>query len=147
MKSERIRAWALVVAQFAGIIWIFATGPLLAQRPYWLLLECVGWALGLWALVVMGPGVFSPLPVPRQGSSLIESGPYRAIRHPMYTAVLVVTGALAADAPAPARLAVWMALLAVLLLKIRFEERLLAARVAGYAAYRGRTRRLLPWLF
>src|SRR5512145_1666282 len=35
---------------------------------------------GLWAL---GPSL-TPLPLPKQGASLVQTGPYRLVRHPIY---------------------------------------------------------------
>jgi protein-S-isoprenylcysteine O-methyltransferase Ste14 len=93
------------------------------------------------------PGNFNIRPMPRAGGRLITSGPYRHIRHPMYSAVLLGAGALALTAPPlPAWLA-WAALLLVLLFKAQLEERWMAEHHPDYTAYCTRTRRLLPGLF
>jgi protein-S-isoprenylcysteine O-methyltransferase Ste14 len=47
----------------------------------------------------------------------------------------------------PARWAVWGLLLVNLVVELSYEERLLAAALPGYAAYRARTWRLLPRVF
>jgi protein-S-isoprenylcysteine O-methyltransferase Ste14 len=75
------------------------------------------------------------------------SGPYRLVRHPMYTGSLITMGALLLDAFCLSRLALWLALLATLLVKSRFEERLLRERFPEYAEYMKRTKRLVPLLF
>ncbi len=111
-------------------------------------------ALALAALVLVAwtfwhnrPGNFNIRPIPRAGGKLITSGPYRHIRHPMYSAVLLGAAALALTAPpAPAWLA-WTALLLVLLVKARLEERAMAEHHPDYTAYRTRTKRLVPGLF
>lgn len=103
-------------------------------------------ALALAAFGAMRASRFSVLPEPAVGGALIERGPYRFVRHPMYAAVLL-GGAGAALLHGDARH--WLALVAlaaVLALKIRREERLLLAAYPGYADYRRRVRALLPGL-
>jgi protein-S-isoprenylcysteine O-methyltransferase Ste14 len=102
--------------------------------------------LGLWALTANRPGNFNIRPQPRAGGRLVRHGPYRWIRHPMYTSLMLA--GLAA-----ARLAgdglTWLALgglVAVLFAKSGVEERALAARFPDYQDYRRRTRRFIPWL-
>jgi protein-S-isoprenylcysteine O-methyltransferase Ste14 len=84
----------------------------------------------------------------REGHRLVESGVYRRVRHPMYAAILAISlgqGLLLAN-----WLAGWAALASFTLLcavRIPREERLLAETFGeAYAAYAGRTGRLLPRL-
>lgn len=74
----------------------------------------------------------------------MQHGPYRWLRHPMYTAVLLGAAACAAALGHAAAWGVGLALLAVLVAKARLEERWLLVQRAGYAAYRTRTARFLP---
>jgi protein-S-isoprenylcysteine O-methyltransferase Ste14 len=83
-------------------------------------------------------------PLPDRHDALVTDGPYRWIRHPMYTAVLAVV-LPAALLGAPVSVGAGLALAAVLFVKLRFEERELARRFAGYAEYRRRSGALLPW--
>lgn len=59
------------------------------QTPDALLALAAGLALGLWAVTADRPGNFNIRPVPRAGGQLIDRGPYRWIRHPMYSALLL----------------------------------------------------------
>lgn len=98
------------------------------------------------ALAVMPARTFSVLPEPTSDGELITSGIYRTIRHPMYLAVLLC-GLAACVAYESAWKWSFLALLAaVLAIKIRREERLLLARFADYAAYRQRTKAIIPYL-
>jgi protein-S-isoprenylcysteine O-methyltransferase Ste14 len=109
-------------------------------------LAAAGAMLGVWALSCNRPGNFNIRPTPRAGGRLVQQGPYRWIRHPMYTA-LIACGL--AGAWAAASIWGWLALAAlgaVLAIKAMFEERWMLVEHPGYAAYRARTRRFLPGL-
>jgi len=57
--------------------------------------------LGLWALSCNRPGNFNIRPTPRAGGQLVQQGPYRWIRHPMYSAVMAFGLACAWAASSP----------------------------------------------
>lgn len=125
-----------------------AAGPTIAAGPIpmpaWLL-AATALVLAFWTLAHNRIGNFNIRPVPKAGGRLITSGPYRQIRHPMYTAVLLGAAALAWVAHPAAWLA-WAALCAVLWTKASLEERWMAQQHPAYAAYRQRSRRFVPWL-
>ena len=103
-----------------------------------------GVVLGLWALAANRPGNFNIRPQPREGGRLIEHGPYRWIRHPMYSALLLAglgVAWLAGNAIAWGALA---ALAVVLRLKAGIEEAAMSRAHAGYVGYRQRTKRFVP---
>ena len=107
----------------------------------------LGVLLGIWAVSVNRLGNFNIRPAPRAGGTLIQQGPYRWIRHPMYTAVIACDLACArANAPWDAWLAL-LALVLVLTIKASFEVRWLLNAHPESAAYRLRTRRFVPLLF
>jgi protein-S-isoprenylcysteine O-methyltransferase Ste14 len=109
-------------------------------------LLAAGLAIGLWAISANRPGNFNIRPDPKEGGSLVTAGPYRWIRHPMYLAVLVTMAAFVA-AGGIAQAALWLALALVLAAKAVREERALVIVHPGYAAYRGTTRALIPFVF
>jgi protein-S-isoprenylcysteine O-methyltransferase Ste14 len=81
-----------------------------------------------------------------RGQRVVTSGPYRFVRHPGYSAAIVMFVGV------PLALASWWALLpaalatGLLVVRARWEDRLLRAELSGYADYAHRTRyRLLPW--
>ncbi len=154
MSRDELLGRVLVVLQFAligAIAWqaapAFASGtaPLLS----WLLLAA-GVGLGSWALGVNKPGNFNIRPTPKAGAQLVLSGPYRWIRHPMYSAILIAGQAGVTTAPNAGQSLLgllWVAMLAVLLVKLLLEERHMLAQYPAYAAYKARTKRLLPGLY
>jgi protein-S-isoprenylcysteine O-methyltransferase Ste14 len=83
----------------------------------------------------------------RQGHQLLQTGPYRYIRHPVYTAILLVAigQTLFFLSPIVAALTITLAILAVY--RARLEESLLASPAgfgATYVEYMARTGRFLP---
>ena|SRR3990167_2063108 len=112
-----------------------------------LLLAGASVVLGAWTLVYNRPGNFNIRPVPKIHGVLVTTGPYRWIRHPMYTSVLLGAGALAWTSSPLIGWVAWLALAIVLLKKSTLEERWMCAKHPGYAAYILRTKRFLPWLF
>jgi len=138
----------LVVLQLVLIAVLVALGAPAFVRgraaPGAWIFAAAGTALIVWALYWNRPGNFNVRPVPRPGARLIEQGPYRWIRHPMYSAVMLCGIAAAwAAASWPAWLAE-AALVAVLAAKAGLEERWMLARHAEYASYCARTRRFVP---
>ena len=118
-----------------------------APLPAALVLLLAAAVVGIAALAANRPGNFNIQPELKPGAQLVTSGIYRWIRHPMYSAVLLAMLATVLTDPRPWRIALWMALLAVLLAKAQREERYLLQRFAQYADYRARTWRLLPWVW
>jgi protein-S-isoprenylcysteine O-methyltransferase Ste14 len=139
----------LVILQFGILLLLGASaGPAIAAGaiplPGWLL-AAASIALAVWTLAHNRIGNFNIRPTPKAGGHLITTGPYKQVRHPMYTAVLLGAAALAWIGPAWAWLA-WAVLVGVLWAKSTLEERWMAEQHPAYAAYRQRSRRLLPWL-
>ena len=141
-----MKSVVLVAVQLLTIGYLLLTGPWLAT-PTWAGLELVGMAVAAWAVVTMKPHRISPLPDVRRNARLVTQGPYRFIRHPMYTGILLALLALVLDHPTPARVIVWLIMLADLVVKLDYEERLLRKRFPEYASYQCRTKRLLPFVY
>jgi protein-S-isoprenylcysteine O-methyltransferase len=82
----------------------------------------------------------------REGHTLVAAGPYRRIRHPTYTALLLVAVGTAIALGSPAALLVTVAAwLPIVLVRIRREEGLLVEEFGdAYRDYRSRTWRLFP---
>jgi protein-S-isoprenylcysteine O-methyltransferase Ste14 len=150
-RTQQQLGTVLVALQFALIASLAAMAVpafLRGQAPAGAWLVGLGGALlGLWALSCNRPGNFNIRPAPREGGQLVQRGPYRWIRHPMYAAVIAVGLACAWAASTLLGWSGLAALVAVLTTKARFEERWMLAGHPGYAAYRTRTWRFLPGIF
>jgi protein-S-isoprenylcysteine O-methyltransferase Ste14 len=148
MKS--LPSWLLVALQFvligALIVTTRALGTPLANA---LAFACViaGTFVGVAALAANRPGNFNVQPELKASARLVTDGIYAHIRHPMYTAVLLVMLAAISADPRGWRIALWIGLAGVLLAKAVREEGYLRARFPQYAAYQARTARLLPRVY
>ena len=83
-----------------------------------------------------------------EGQTVISTGLYAVVRHPMYTASTVMFLAL------PLVLGSWYALIpfafypVIMVIRIRGEEKLLTAELSGYEAYKKKVRyRLIPFVW
>jgi len=83
-----------------------------------------------------------------QDHELIQTGPYRWLRHPIYASMLgMLLATLAAWTWWPMALGSAIAFLAGTEIRVRAEERLLAEHFGGsYTAYRARTSAFIPFL-
>jgi len=152
--NERQRVWlgsGLVLLQF-GLLAVLALMAWPAVEHWAIPLAAwltggAGVALALWAFTANRPGNFNIHPRPRVGGTLITSGPYGWIRHPMYSAFLLGAWALAHTAGSEPAWLAWWALSLVLWFKSTLEERWLLAQHPGYAHYREQTKRFVPWVY
>jgi len=106
-----------------------------------------GIVLGIWAIVIMGTDNVNIPPDVMMDAHLVEEGPYKVIRHPMYTAIFMVVISLVAATFTVSRAAALGILIIDLIFKIRYEENQLAAKFNEYAAYRNRTNRVIPFIW
>jgi protein-S-isoprenylcysteine O-methyltransferase Ste14 len=136
MSNQRGGSW--VAAQLVLFVLIVASW-FVGDGLTWLgwIVATLGLALAVWAGVTMGPSL-SPFPRPPRDADLVDRGPYRYLRHPIY-----VGGALFFAGLSLVFSVYGLALTAVLGLfwvaKARLEERYLSARFPEYAEYRRRT--------
>ncbi len=149
MKRERsLVSHILVSLQFTAIVIVaWPLFPQVAGREPWLALCALGLIVGLYTLAHNKLGNFGIYPEPIPDACLVTTGPYRWIRHPMYTSLLLFMLGIALYRHAwPNYLG--MALLGIAIFgKMHREEAHLHARFADYSDYVRRTRRLLPGVY
>ena len=112
-----------------------------------LLLGGASLALMAWTLLHNRLGNFNIRPLPKSFGTLVTSGPYRWIRHPMYSAVLLGAAALAVMAEPTPGWAVWACLALVLFVKSTFEERWMREQHPAYSDYAAASKRFVPLIF
>lgn len=109
-------------------------------------IQGVGLALMVWARLTFRSRSLHLAANPTEGG-LVTTGPYRLMRHPVYSAALLVILAAAVSHPAVASLALGALALLGVGIRVVTEERLVAARYPAYADYARRTKRLVPFIF
>ena len=84
----------------------------------------------------------------QEGQRVIDSGLYSIVRHPMYSATLLMYLAMPLILGSAWALLVFAIYPLLILQRIRNEETLLAAELPGYTDYQQRIRyRLIPWIW
>jgi len=143
MRSVSIAGFLLMVAAIAGLIY---TDNLFSRSPIVIAVQTAAVALVVWARLTFGRRSFHAAGDPTEGG-LVTTGPYRYIRHPIYTAACAFswTGILA-HGSVPA-IAGGVLVTIGALLRMLAEERLIAARYPEYSQYASRTKRMVPYVF
>jgi protein-S-isoprenylcysteine O-methyltransferase Ste14 len=156
--GPRGEGWVLLQAVLLVAIPLAAWQAAMTEQPGLAdqdLVRRAGGILLIAGLGVIGASVWSlnrgralsALPHPLETATLVESGPYRFVRHPIYSG-LILAGIGAALIRLSPIVGVLTLILAVVLdLKRRREEAWLQERYPAYAAYRSRTRALIPFLY
>jgi protein-S-isoprenylcysteine O-methyltransferase Ste14 len=142
-------AWTLVAIQFALLVVLLLApaGSLWQRDGVTFFVGAAVVVIGFVIVVIAGVGLggaLTPSPVPRAQAELVTTGIFALTRHPIYSGLLVLGAGLAIIGASPWHLGAWVALLATLMVKSRFEERMLLERYDAYAQYAARVGRLVP---
>jgi len=114
---------------------------------WWLGISLVGILIGLYTLLHNRIGNFGPYPEPLERASLVVTGPYRWVRHPMYLSVILFMLGIAMYNGGLLNQLALITLLIAIFGKIYREERYLRERFGDYDAYCGNCKRLIPFIF
>jgi protein-S-isoprenylcysteine O-methyltransferase Ste14 len=107
-----------------------------------LVLLAAGVAIVLWALWYLRRA-FSVVP---QARTVVENGPYRFIRHPMYVGNMLTIAGLGLIVSTPAALILSLICLSFQVARARYEDQLLASTFNEYGAYMSRVNAFFPRL-
>ena len=101
-----------------------------------------------WALITLGRNYQLGGSAPRPENKMVMSGPYRLVRHPMYTAALTISFGLTCLIQSWAFLCVFCVYLVLILLLIPMEEDGLRKSYGEqYCTYWQKTRKLIPFVY
>lgn len=130
----------------AAIVVLGVTGNLLTMSPLVIGVQAAAVGLSVWARRSFEKGAFRVTATP-DSSSIIRSGPYRFVRHPMYSAALLFIWAGVVSHLSVWTLAIGIAVAGVIVARVVAEERLLRARYPEYDDYTRSTKALVPYVF
>ena len=153
VKRDRGSAALIIATVWVSLIIAFAFGYAgVGMLPDWvfylgIFLILLGILVRQWAIAVLGR-FFSLRVQVSEDQRVVAKGPYRFVRHPSYTGVLVTFIGLALAAQS------WGALLVLLGVfslsfgyRMKVEEKTLLSELGDdYASYMKRTKRLIPYL-
>jgi protein-S-isoprenylcysteine O-methyltransferase len=110
------------------------------------LLTVLGIAFAIWARIHLGKN-WSSSPAVKEGHELVTSGPYRYVRHPIYTGLLVAAFGTALTGTYFG-LDVFFVYLILIFSRLNKEEKIMLELFPGqYPAYQTRTKRLIPFVW
>lgn len=139
-----------------GIILLFFVGhrhPGIVIIPHSLATACagaataaLGIAIAIWARKTIASNWSGDIQF-KQDHQLVQQGPYRFVRHPIYTGILLMCLGTAIESGRAAAFAGVAFFLLGFWIKLRQEERLMARHFpAEYPAYKARVKALIPYL-
>jgi protein-S-isoprenylcysteine O-methyltransferase Ste14 len=154
-SAQRLRYWVFFV--IACILLLYRR-----ELPYPLNLRMipsatpVGWAaaflcvaglaFALWARVTLGRN-WSGVVTLKEGHELVQRGPYRLVRHPIYTGMLIMFFATALVQSHLAGFVGVLLMFASFWIKLGREEGLMLQQFPErYAAYQQRVKRIIPFV-
>jgi protein-S-isoprenylcysteine O-methyltransferase Ste14 len=106
----------------------------------------IGLAFAFWARVTLGRN-WSGVVTLKEGHELVERGPYRFVRHPIYTGILTMFFATALALGHVAGFAATLLMFASFWIKLCDEEQLMLQQFPHrYAVYRRRVKRIIPFV-
>jgi protein-S-isoprenylcysteine O-methyltransferase Ste14 len=148
-RSRRIRPSGLLVVVAFVLLRIFRTNILAVRNPIvqvvGVILFVSGLGLAVWARIYLGRNWGMPM-TQKDEPELVTSGPYRFVRHPIYSGLL-----LAILGTALATNIYWLIALGVMEIYFAYsakvEERLLTTSFpTAYPGYRAKTKMLIPFV-
>jgi protein-S-isoprenylcysteine O-methyltransferase Ste14 len=110
-------------------------------------LAALGFAFCWWARLYLGR-LWSGSVTRKEGHHIVDTGPYRFVRHPIYTGIIIAALATAIERGTPVSFAGFAVMTLGWWIKARLEESFLRSELgaADYDAYAKRTGMLLPFL-
>ena len=153
MKRDRGSGALIIFTVLVSIIITLSLGYAgVGLLPDWvfypgIFLMLLGVLVRQWAIAVLGR-FFSLTVRVAEDHRVVVKGPYRLVRHPSYTGVLITFIGLALAVQSSGALLVLLAVFGVSYgYRMRVEERVLQSELGqDYAEYMKRTKRLIPFL-
>jgi protein-S-isoprenylcysteine O-methyltransferase Ste14 len=129
----------------AAVVVLALSGNLLSASPFVIAAQVAAVALAVGARRSFQKGTFRVSAAPAS-SSIIRRGPYRFVRHPMYSAALLFVWTAVVSSVSALTLAIGTSVTVVVAARVISEERLLRAECPEYADYMRSTKALVPFV-
>lgn len=136
-----------VTLQFVFGLFLLATTSFVKINLLSGLFVLTGLIVALWGIVAMRKSVLNVFPDVDKKANLVEDGPYRFIRHTMYSGLIFSGLGLLLTDVSLIRVTAYIFLAADLILKLNYEESLLEKHFKNYREYKKKTFRLIPYVY
>ena len=138
-----ISKFALPVTLLAGL-YLMISGNLFSLNLF-LVLQVLAVITMFWARHSFQPGQFNIHEEPKEGS-MISSGPYKLIRHPMYASALVIIWSGILGHFSPVNFVIAVIVTVVVSIRIITEEQYLSEHYPAYVDYSCKTKSIIPFI-
>jgi len=129
----------------AALVVLGVSGNLFSTSPFVIAAQVAAVGLAVWARRSFEAGTFRVSAAPAS-KSITRRGPYRFIRHPMYSAAVLIVWTAVVSGGSTLTLAIGAAVTIVIVLRVVSEERLLSAECPEYGEYKRSTKALVPFV-
>jgi len=137
----------LVIIQFACFGFFIFIGGMVSKNN-WIAIQVIGFIISVWGVIAMKIGNFNVQPEVKPSAKFITNGPYKFIRNPMYSGLILFFGASIISNYSHLRLTIFVLLIYVFLEKIKLEEQFLFDRFGDdYLKYKKNSYRLIPFIY
>ena len=137
----------LVIIQFSSFAYFLFSGRFMAKN-YWIIIQIIGFIISLWGILAMKLGNFNIQPEVNPTAHFVSNGPYKFIRNPMYSGLILFFGAAVISNYSLLHTAVFIILIIVFIEKIKMEEGFLSIKFGDqYTNYLSNTYRLIPLIY
>ena len=128
------------------ILYLFISGNVFSTFPLVIVGQLLAVVLNIWARVSFQKGQFSVHAEPKEGT-LLRTGPYKIIRHPMYAAALLFIWSSIFGHLSIMNVIIGLIGTSVAVIRIVVEEKLLKSQYPDYIQYTNKTKRIIPFIF
>jgi protein-S-isoprenylcysteine O-methyltransferase Ste14 len=143
LKWASVIAFVVLILAVAGLV---VRQSLLASGTVGIAVQVLSVLLLVWARLTFGRQSFHLAANPTPGS-LVTTGPYRFLRHPIYSAFLYLLWAGVLSHLSAVNCLLALIVTMAIAVRIVAEERLLVERYPEYVTYAARTKRVIPFVF
>lgn len=134
----------LAIATFAIVVLVFRES-FFASGFVGIVLQILSALLMLWARITFGRRSFHASAAPTEGG-VMQTGPYRFLRHPIYAAIIYCTWVGVASHFSIVNCMLGIILTIGLVIRIIAEEHLVTEKYPEYTSYASRTKRVIPFI-
>jgi protein-S-isoprenylcysteine O-methyltransferase Ste14 len=143
LKILSVGGFLLMVS---GITALIATKTIVSTFLPAIVAQAAAFALMLWARRTFGRRSFHLGADPTDGG-LVTTGPFRFVRHPIYTAVCIFVWAAHLGSPSIQTLLFAVLVTIGAVMRVFCEEHFLVQQYPEYKSYSRKTKRMIPFVF